>query len=352
MTPTHLQLQTNLQERRQKVDTDFFDLSLRELVRMVEEDELQARPEYQRKFRWPEKTQCELIESLLMGLPVPAVFVATNANGSWDIVDGLQRVSTIVKFMGSKSARDKLGMDSPLVLKELQQLNKFEGVSFEDLPRQIKFLLEKRYVRVQVLNDLSVHEVRYELFRRLNSGAIALTSQEVRAAVYRGPFNTALENMATYKNFTSLVKLKTPDRDNGTETELVLKFFAYLDWQEKFKGAVRGFLNDYVESRQNDAQLAESIAFFEQVCDQLAAAIGGPVVRSRVAWTPQNQLEAIMVAAGRLVRNGMTAFKPKSGWLDDQTLVDASTKGTNTPRALATRISRAEELLSGALPKR
>ena len=91
MTPTHLQLQSNLQERRQRVDTDFFDLSLRELVRMVDEDELQARPEYQRKFRWEDKTQCELIESLLMGLPIPAVFVATNANGSWDVVDGLQR---------------------------------------------------------------------------------------------------------------------------------------------------------------------------------------------------------------------------------------------------------------------
>ena len=95
--------------------------------------------------------------------------------------------------MGSKSARDKLGMDSPLVLKELQQLDRFEGVTFDDLPRQIKFLLEKRYIRVQVLNDQSVHEVRYELFRRLNAGAIALTAQEVRAAVYRGAFNTALE---------------------------------------------------------------------------------------------------------------------------------------------------------------
>ncbi|MGH7963361.1 MAG: DUF262 domain-containing protein, partial [Candidatus Binatia bacterium] len=156
----------SLQERRQRVDTDFFDLSLRELVRMVEEDELQARPEYQRKFRWADRTQCELIESLLMGLPIPAVFVATNANGSWDVVDGLQRVSTIVRFMGSASARKKLDMDGPLILSELPQLTTFEGIGFEDLPRQIQFLLEKRYIRVQVLNDQSVYEVRFELFRR------------------------------------------------------------------------------------------------------------------------------------------------------------------------------------------
>ena len=115
--PSDLELQAALQERRQRVDTDFFDLSLRELVRMVDEDELQARPEYQRKFRWTEKTQCELIESLLMGLPIPAVFVATNANGSWDVVDGLQRVSTIARFMGTEKTRKKLGMDGPLILR-------------------------------------------------------------------------------------------------------------------------------------------------------------------------------------------------------------------------------------------
>ena len=125
MTAFEIELQADLQDRRQRVDTDFFDLSLRELVRMVEEDELQARPEYQRKFRWREETQGELIESLLMGLPIPAIFVATNANGSWDVVDGLQRVSTIVRFMGSDEAREKLGMGEPLVLRDLPQLTRF-----------------------------------------------------------------------------------------------------------------------------------------------------------------------------------------------------------------------------------
>ncbi len=142
MASSDLDLQADLHDRRQRVDTDFFDLSLRELVRMVEEDELQARPEYQRKFRWKEETQRELIESLLMGLPVPAIFVATNANGSWDVVDGLQRVSTIVRFMGSDDARAKLHMGEPLVLKQLPQLTRFEDVTFAALPRQIKFLLE------------------------------------------------------------------------------------------------------------------------------------------------------------------------------------------------------------------
>lgn len=347
---TDLEMQAALQERRQRVDTDFFDLSLRELVRMVDEDELQARPEYQRKFRWTDKTQCELIESLLMGLPIPAIFVATNADGSWDVVDGLQRVSTIVRFMGSESTRKKLGMDSPLVLRDLPQLGAFDGATFAHLPRQIKFLLEKRYVRVQVLNDQSVHEVRFELFRRLNAGAIALTPQEVRGVLYRGGFNSTIEALSDYPNFKSLVKLKRSDKDNGTHGELVLKFFAYLDWQQRFNGAVTDFLNEYMDSRKDETDLSKDIALFHAVSDELSRVIAGPVIRPGVGWTPQNQLEAIMVAAGRLIRSGRTEFAPKSGWLEDKALVSSSTKGTNTPRALATRIDRAEELLVGAKP--
>lgn len=350
--PTADDLQTDLQERRQRVDTDFFDLSLRELVRMVEDDELQARPEYQRKFRWKDSTQRELIESLLMGLPIPAVFVATNSNGSWDVVDGLQRISTIVRFMGSEVARDKLGMGEPLELRDLPQLRRFDGVTFDDLPRQIRFLLEKRYIRVQVLSDQSVFDVRFELFRRLNSGAIALSAQEVRTVLYRGPFNRMLEELAEDPTYKSLVKLKRPDQENGTHAELVLKFFAYLDWQGRFTGAVTTFLNDYMCSRMDDTAIDVDKALFHRVCSRLAHVLDGPVKRPGVAWTPQNQLEAVMVAAGRILRaNAHAQLHPRPRWLEDRDLVDASTKGTNTPKALAARIERAVELLEGAQPQ-
>ncbi len=352
MLPTEDDLQTDLQERRQRVDTDFFDLSLRELVRMVEDDELQARPEYQRKFRWRDSTQRELIESLLMGLPVPAVFVATNNNGSWDVVDGLQRISTIVRFMGSDAARKKLGMAEPLELRDLPQLRRFEGVTFANLPRPIRFLLEKRYIRVQVLSDQSVYDVRFELFRRLNSGAIALSAQEVRTVLYRGPFNRLLEELADDQTYRSLVKLKKPDQENGTHAELVLKFFAYLNWQDNFTGAVSTFLNDYMLSRMDDIALDDDRALFSLVCSRLAQQLHGPVKRPGVAWTPQNQLEAVMVAAGRILRvNASARLRPRTGWLEDQELVEASTKGTNTPKALAARVDRAVQLLEGAQPR-
>ena len=254
--------------------------------------------------------------------------------------------------MGTEKTRKKLGMDGPLILRDLPQLQSFEGVSFEVLPRQIKFLLEKRYVRVQVLNDQSVHEVRFELFRRLNAGAIALTPQEVRGVLYRGPFNAALEELSEYPSFRSLIKLKRPDKDNGTYGELALKFFAYLDWQEKFTGAVTDFLNDYMDSRKDDTDVADDVALFTSVSDELMRVVGGPIKRPGVGWTPQNQFEAVMVAAGRLIRSGTTSFSPRPGWLEDRVLVNSSTKGTNTPKALATRIDRSVQLLTGAAPSK
>src|SRR5690606_37556329 len=86
--------------QRKKVDVDNFDVTVRELVRMVEEGEIDRAPEYQRKFRWDEERESKLIESVILGLPVPTIFMATNKDGTWELVDGLQGISSLVHFMG------------------------------------------------------------------------------------------------------------------------------------------------------------------------------------------------------------------------------------------------------------
>jgi hypothetical protein len=95
MTKTKM-LQQRLDEQRRRADVDNFDVTVRELVRMAAKGEIDRAPAYQRKFRWGEEEESRLIESLLLGLPVPSLFVATNPNGTWEIVDGLQRLSTII----------------------------------------------------------------------------------------------------------------------------------------------------------------------------------------------------------------------------------------------------------------
>jgi hypothetical protein len=343
-------LQLQLDQKRRAVDTDFFDMSLRELLRMVEARELIIAPAYQREFRWPEATQSALIESFLLGLPIPALVVAANTNATWEVVDGLQRLNTIIRFLGDDEVRSRNeGTRRALSLSGLETLTSFEGLTFDALPRTIQFILEKRFVRVQILNDQSDPEVRYELFKRLNAGAVALTPQEIRSCVYRGPFNDLVESLAQDSNFRSMLKLKRGDEHNGTVEEQVLKFFAYRDRSDSFDGRVTAFLSQYMKDRtENTGDLHGDEAAFQVACGQLAKMPGClPFLRPGVGTTPLNQFEAALVATANLLSRGEQIKKPSAKWLEDKGFVDFATKGTNTRPQLLGRIKRAEQLLSG-----
>jgi len=111
---------TQLEAQRKKVDVDNFDVTVRELVRMVESNEIDRAPEYQRKFRWDKERESKLIESVLLGLPIPTVFMATNKDGTWELVDGLQRISSLLHFAGApESLGGTISKEEPLILEGL-----------------------------------------------------------------------------------------------------------------------------------------------------------------------------------------------------------------------------------------
>ncbi|MFG2498576.1 DUF262 domain-containing protein [Streptomyces sp. NPDC048441] len=345
---TATELQAELDTHRRAVDTEYFDLSIREIVRMVEEEEIRVAPAYQRKFRWSEAVQSALIESLLLGLPIPAIFVATNKDGTWDVVDGLQRTATILKFYGIDvpHAEELQFAAKPLQLTELNQLKKFSGMTYGELPMPIRLMLGKRYVRVQVLSDKSDPEVRFELFRRLNAGAVALTPQEIRGCVFRGPFYNLVEELAGTDEYKSLLKLQPKNKMDGTAEEIVLKFFAYMDGMDDFDGDVIGFLNEYIKRRADDTDLESDRKLFLGSVSHLRSVTGGHFTRTGVSVTPVNQLEGILIGIARIIKEGKRPKKPAAGWANDKQLVDFSTKGTNSRTKLRGRILRSQELFS------
>jgi Protein of unknown function DUF262 len=155
-------LQQELESQRQKVDVDHFDLTVRELTRMSIDGELQRAPVYQRKFRWEERTESRLIESLLLGLPVPSIFVATNPDGSWEVVDGLQRISTLIHFAAATPHMlETIGKANALKLTDLKDLKTFNGFTLEELPTPIQLAFFKRGLRVTALSDKSNPETRF-----------------------------------------------------------------------------------------------------------------------------------------------------------------------------------------------
>ncbi|MGS1104689.1 DUF262 domain-containing protein [Achromobacter anxifer] len=349
MTPSAPQmLQAELDTQRRQVDVDNFDLTLGELVRMAEANELIRAPEYQRKFRWNQEDESYLVESLFLGLPVPNIYVASNPDGTWEVVDGLQRLSTLIHFMTpNPQLLKELDQSDSLRLSGLRKLPSFNDYSFADLPTPIRLQFTKRSLRVTALSDKSDPEIRFEVFERLNKGGVLLTPQEVRACVYRGPFAELLRALAFQSDFRKLVKLQTIHQSDGTREELVLKFFAYLDWADEYDGNVKQFLNRYMKEQGQSIDLTEAQGLFNKVVATLLKFTNGPLLRKGYANTPLNQLEAVLVALGHIIRTGKQPKTPEENWVNDEILVKYSTKGTNAKTAFLGRNQRAQELFGG-----
>jgi hypothetical protein len=229
-----------LQEQRRKVDFDTYDITVDELVRRVQRGRIEIAPAYQRQFRWDLERQSRLIESLLLGIPVPPLFMATNVNEnegtSWEVVDGLQRLLSLVNFLGDEQTRTVARLDDrqPLKLSGLEILYALEGQTADDLPADLRSGLEDRPIKVIVLNDKSDLQVRFDLFERLNTGGVKLTDHEVRESVFMGAFVDLLTELAETAAFKTVVFLPAARKLDGTPQDYVLRFFAFLERYQDF----------------------------------------------------------------------------------------------------------------------
>lgn len=341
-------LEDQLAGERKKVDVSAVSFSVRELVRMYESSELTIAPSYQRKYRWTPAVASRFIESVFMGLPIPPIFVATNDDFQWEVVDGLQRISTLIHYLSDDSgSRDRVKDSGPLKLTRLETLSQLNEHGYLDLPKSIQRYFARQPLQVVALTDKANKSVRFDLFERLNSGAISLTSQEVRTAVYRGEFIDFLDRLAENPEFKSLLKLQQVNKNDGTMSEQVLKFFAYKNNQEHFKGDVTNFLNKYAEAAKNSFDFVREERIFVQSMEFLAQLLEGqPFLRNNTSVTPLVQFEACAIAAGHIIEGGGAPVHPSSNWLNDPELVSASTGGTNTRSMLKRRIDRAIALFS------
>ncbi len=353
-----VEMRKQFENERRKVDVDSLDISVRELVRMAAEETIILSPEYQRKFRWDTKIQSQLVESILIGLPVPSIFVAVNADGRWELVDGLQRMSTFLHFYGdergTQSGQASLlklcGKSEALQLNELEKLTAFNGATYKSLPLDIRSKFDTKFIRVISISDKSDFDVRFDTFERLNRGGVRLTEQEVRACVFRGKFSEGIRELARDTNFRSLLKLQKAHQEDGTHEELVLKVFAYKNNRDAFRGQVTQFLNDYMKSRVAQEFSEKEKTNFTDTCSHLSVALKGkPFLRSNVSVTPQNQFEAVAVALAEVLEEGKTprGLSGMSKWLNDEELVASSTGATNTKSMLTQRINRAKKLIQG-----
>lgn len=329
-----------LDKETRKVDFDSFDISVKELVSMSDEGIIDIAPEYQRQFRWPEENQSRLIESVFLGIPVPSLFMAANKDGSWELIDGVQRLNSLIHFVASDKQLEKFGFQKPLKLNGLDVLTEYNGETFNDLPQTLKLKFFLRPLKVTTLSDKSDLKVRFDLFERLNTGGIKLTDQEIRACVFRGQFNDFIYELSNDENFNAVVNLPSEKSQDGTKEELILKFFAYKNNRDSFGHSVVDFLNDYMAEATANFNYKKNRAIFEKTFELLRQELPDGIKRGNRKTTPYNLFEAIAVGAADVIEEGGDIRnKGVLNWIEDQELTRLTSGATNSRPRLKSRIN-------------
>lgn len=329
---------TELNELKKKVDFNTYDISVKELISMVNEGIIDIAPDYQRHFRWKEDRQSQLIESIFLGIPIPSLFMATNPDGSWELIDGVQRLSTIIHYAGDDSVRIKTqNQPNSLKLQDLVKLQSFNKLRFDDLPKstQLEFLLKP--LKITTLSDKSDKDVRFDLFERLNTGGVVLTNQEIRSCVYRGRFNEFLKELARNTNFRKVVRLSRGQQSDGTADEFVLKFFAFLHNYKKFDHSVVDFLNSYMAESTKSFNYEAGEEIFNKTFAVLSQIPEG-ITRNRTT-TPTNLFEGVAVGAAIAMKSrGTIELKGANLWIKGDDLKLLTTGATNSRAKVTKRI--------------
>lgn len=216
---------------RQTISSDGYPMSIGELTNLYRDGELVIRPEFQRFYRWSRLQKSRLVESILLGIPLPSIFVAQSGDGKWELVDGLQRVSTILELQG-ELVSDTTTLP-PLVLEETKYLPSLEGRLWISQDEDHSFTEAQRLdfkrskIDIKIIKRDSSAQTKYDLFQRLNSYGSTLNPQEIRSAMLVSvspEFFAWVEELARYPSFVNSVDLSERLLEERYDVELVLRF--------------------------------------------------------------------------------------------------------------------------------
>jgi len=225
------------------VRTDAYQMSIGEVVSMYDSREITIDPEFQRLFRWDISQKSKLIESLLLGIPLPSIFVFEGQNVSWELIDGLQRISTILEFMG-KLRSPKGGLEPPSILEATKYLPSLHNAVWErsdlipgvppDEQREIdksqQLSIRRARIGVEILKRPSDDQTKFDLFQRLNAGGTQANPQELRNCIMlmvNGNYYRAVKAAAEQLPFQTVISVTEDQIERQRHMELAVRFLVH-----------------------------------------------------------------------------------------------------------------------------
>ena len=330
-------LEAEINKNSAKVSTDSYSMSIGELASMYKSEELDIHPEFQRFFRWTIEQKSKFIESLLLGIPIPPIFVSEKENSKWDVIDGLQRLSTIFELMGE--LRDENGRRKEKIIltrtKYLPNLDGMEWTSKNDLdasisddederkvlPESAQIKIKRARLDINIVKNTSDDIAKYEIFQRLNTGGSIATDQEVRNCILimnNRDFFHKLKALGDYPPFEDCLLLTERAKDEAFDLELVTRFIVFStigDIKDISRIDELGeFLTDELVIRATDDNFdfAKIERVFKEVFDYLSETLGENSFRKfnsqrqkYYGGTLVSLYEVIAVSLGHSFLNGL-----------------------------------------------
>lgn len=222
------------------------DESVEFLHKQVTKGKLLLHPSFQRLYVWDRQKATRLIESALMGIPLPVVYLAEEEDGKRSVIDGQQRLTSFFSFVDGLFPNGQL-----FKLGKMQFFPKCNDKSFKELPEELQDRISECLIRTITFKKGSDASLKYNVFERLNTGSVSLNDQELRNCIFRGPYNDLLKELSKDKDFRDVVGLDSEEK-RMRDVELVLRYCAFLNkGYTNYKAPIKRFLNEEASERQN-----------------------------------------------------------------------------------------------------
>lgn len=297
-------------------------------------------PPFQRDYVWDVKKASKLIESLILGLPVPGVFLyRPKDSNEFQIVDGQQRILSVIKFQDEK-------FDDKAIFKLKDVQPQLEGKRFSDLEPDMQFRFETTVLRATIIQQLSPNDDTsiYQIFERLNTGGVNLNPMEIRQSVSYGPFVDVLKEMNEDSDWMEIIGRKKVDK-RLRDVELVLRVLALFQTREKYEKPMKEFLNKYMEHKRKHSgdftELSENFALSTRI---ITEGLGEKPfhLRGRLNY---GVLDSVMYAV--LMSSGIDDIKTKfAALVEDKDYLKAVSVSTSDSSSIEMRLNKALEYIN------